>query len=95
LVVRASPEAVTTTVVIVSSSKFLRVLAARWLGVFRQSCGCSDIGLLVEEQVVSRKYGSFICRWKSLVLEQRLPIFHPRKRGECTNKKQLPVALVM
>jgi hypothetical protein len=62
LVVQASPDAGTTSAVIVSSSNFLRILASRWLAVFRQSCGCSDIGLLIDEQVIITKYGSFICQ---------------------------------
>jgi hypothetical protein len=62
LVVQASPNAGTTRAVIVSNSNFLRILSGHWLAVFRQSCGRSNIGVLIEEQVIIKKYGSFICQ---------------------------------
>jgi hypothetical protein len=61
-------------VLIVSSNKFLRVLAAYSLGVFRQSCGSFDIGLLIEKQVVITKIRFVHLSVKILFLKQGLPL---------------------
>jgi hypothetical protein len=47
------------------------------LGVFRRSCGSSDIGLSMEKQVVITKYGSFHLSVKILFLKQGLPLLRP------------------
>jgi hypothetical protein len=73
----------------------LRVLAAYSLGVFRQSCGPFDIGLLIEEQVVITKIRLVHLSVKPSSANKTFLSRDSRKPAGLRENGRLPVTLVM